>query len=320
MSKLFVRFMVCAAISCCSIGCQKSTVQSGRGDYLGQKPPGDTPALFAPGLVSTGMDDRDFTIAPDQSEIYYTILERPRYTIVRLRRVNDRWMGPEIAPFSGSYNDYEPQFSPDGTRLYFCSERPASPDDTTADSDIWYVEKKEGEWGRAVNIGAPVNSEFSEFYPSVTADGTLYFTSSTMKIMRAAFHDGVYDEPEALSDSINTRAEYNACIAPDESYMLFTSHSWGYQAGRGDMFMAFRKEDGSWSRPTHLGYEINSMAADMCPSISPDGMYLFFSSNRPIDTEVAEPVRAYRELMDYSRQPGNKKMDIYWVRMPDVLR
>lgn len=319
MRKLILYILISAA-ACWTVNCRNSMTLSGRGDYLGQQPPGSTPALFSPGLVSTGMDDRDFTMSPDQTEIFFTILERPRYTIVRLKRINNRWLGPEIAPFSGGYNDYEPMFSPDGRRLYFCSERPASPDDTTDDADIWYVERQDEGWGDPVNIGAPVNTGLNEFYPSVTADGTLYYTSHTMSIMRAAYRNGVYESPEALSDSINTRAEYNACVAPDESFIVYTSHSWGYQAGRGDLFVARRKADESWSRPKHLGYEINSMATDMCPSLSPDGKFLFFCSNRPIPAENAGPVTSYSQLDKFSRQPGNKKMDIYWVAMPDVMK
>jgi hypothetical protein len=35
-----------------------------KGDYLGQRPPGREAQLFAPGIVSTGLNDRDVTIRP----------------------------------------------------------------------------------------------------------------------------------------------------------------------------------------------------------------------------------------------------------------
>ena len=44
------------------------------GEYLGQKPPGATAELFAPGIVGTGMYTRDVAITPDGTEIYYGLM------------------------------------------------------------------------------------------------------------------------------------------------------------------------------------------------------------------------------------------------------
>ena len=41
------------------------------GDYFGQAVPGDSARLFAPGIISTGMDERDFAITPDGNEIFF---------------------------------------------------------------------------------------------------------------------------------------------------------------------------------------------------------------------------------------------------------
>ncbi|MBE0664402.1 MAG: hypothetical protein IH584_01170 [Candidatus Aminicenantes bacterium] len=35
------------------------------GPYLGQKPPGTTPELFAPGIVSTGLNELNSVFSPD---------------------------------------------------------------------------------------------------------------------------------------------------------------------------------------------------------------------------------------------------------------
>ena len=79
-----------------------------------------------PVIICTGMDERDIAISPDGKEIFYGILEKPHYVIVWLKEENGVWKPQEIASFSGLYNDYEPAFSPDGNRLYFCSDRPLS--------------------------------------------------------------------------------------------------------------------------------------------------------------------------------------------------
>ncbi|MCK5147180.1 PD40 domain-containing protein [bacterium] len=283
------------------------------GEYLAQTPPGEIPELFAPGIICTGMDDRDIAISPDGREIFYGVLEKPHYVLIWLKEVDGVWQSHKIAPFSGSYNDYEPQFSPDGNRVYFCSERPMEGKGDPKDADIWYVEREGESWGEPQNPGAPLNSELNEFYPSVTKDGTVYFTSHTMKICRSEFKNGKYCEPEILPNPINTRAEYNAFIDPDERYLIYTSHSWDHAAGRGDLFVAYRQDDDSWSVPRHLGHDINSNAIEMSPTVSSDGKYLFFSSMRTNEAHDPVQVKTYEELLTNFQKPQNKKLDIYWV-------
>lgn len=283
-------------------------------DYLGQSSPGSKAELFAPGIVSTGMNDRDIAISPDLDEIYYAVLEAPHYTIVFMKKVKGRWTKQKIAPFSGQYNDCEPQFSPDGKRLYFCSTRPLEGNGEPKDYDIWYVEKTQDGWGEAKNIGLPINTEKNEFYPSITHDETIYFTSHDMNIYRSRCVDGTYMPLEKLGDTVNTpRGEYNAYVAPDESYLIFTSHGWDRGVGRGDLFICFRENDDTWTRAVNLGPKVNSSAVDMCPTVSPDGKYLFFSSMRKSGTFSTEPVGSYDELLKNSKNPQNGKMDIYWV-------
>ena len=300
---------------------------SSTGEYLGQESPELKTKLFASGIVCTGMDDRDITISPDGKEIFYGVLEKPHYVLIWLKEVNGKWLSHKIAPFSGQYNDYEPQFSPDGNRLYFCSERPITGKGDPKDTDIWYVERIGDHWGEPQNLGAPVNTKEDEFYPSVTKDGSIYFTSHNMKICRSKYSNGSYSKPEILSDSINTRGEYNAFIDPDEAYLIFTSHGWGYAAGRGDLFVSYRKPDDSWTRPYHLGSEINSPSVEMSPSVSPDGKYLFFSSNRTIEAYNPDPIKTYKQILKGFNKPQNKKFDIYWTKttiieelMPENLK
>lgn len=284
------------------------------GYYLGQKLPGMTAELFAPKIVSTGMNDRDIAISPDLNEIYYSVLEEPHYTIVCMKKEKGRWKKQEVASFSGQYNDCEPQFSPDGKRLYFCSNRSLAGNNEPKDYDIWYVERINGDWGKPKNVGKPVNTDKNEFYPSITNDGTIYFTSFNMDIYRSRYKGEKYMSPEKLSDSVNTpRGEYNAYVAPDESYLIFTSHGWGKGEGRGDLFISFLCNDDSWTKAVNLGTNVNSNAVDMCPTLSPDGKYLFFSSMRKPEEFVQDPVGSYDELLKNSKDPQNGKMDIYWV-------
>jgi len=82
-----------------------------------------------------------------------------------------------VAPFSGNYYDLEATFAPDGKTLYFVSNRPLLKDSTLKDFDIWKTEKINGIWQAPKNLGNIINTEADEFYPSVTKNGTIYFTA-----------------------------------------------------------------------------------------------------------------------------------------------
>jgi Tol biopolymer transport system component len=284
-----------------------------RGPYLGQALPGMTAELFAPGVISSGLSDRDVVVSPDGLEIFYGILEYPRAILIRLFQEGGRWKR-QVAPFSGVWDDYEPHFSADGKRLYFVSNRPLDGKGESKDFDIWFIEKTAKGWGEPKNPGAPVNTEKDEFYPSVTKDGTVYLTSADMKILRCRNVEGILQSAEVLSDSVNSgRAEYNACIALDESFLIFTSHGWDKNAGHGDLFVVFRKPDGSWSSPRNLGPDVNSRVLDISPALSPDGKILFFSSTRRNETVDPEPIRSFGDIFRRMNVPQNGKLDVYWV-------
>jgi len=74
--------------------------------------------------------------------------------------------------------------------------------------------------------------------------------------------------------------EYNSFVAPDDSYLIFTSIRAEDNYGEGDLYICFHKQDGTWTRAINMGPEINSFARDYCPSVSPDGKYFFFSSRK----------------------------------------
>ena len=115
-----------------------------KGPYLGQKPPGKAPEIFAPGIVSTYGGEFNSVFSPDGNEFYFskTNKKKKKDQIMYMRRVNNLWIKPEIAPFSGNYDDCDVSISPDGNRLFFISIGRILPGSNTPTKRnyIWYME------------------------------------------------------------------------------------------------------------------------------------------------------------------------------------
>lgn len=256
-----------------------------KGEYLGQKPPGINPEVFAPGIVSTTQGEFNAAFSPDGKEFYFSVNEPSgRETMKFMTRKDNQWTPPQAVPFVSPQNDCDPLFSFDGQRLYFISTRPKKEKAGSSDWNIWYVERMDADWSKPINIGPPVNSDVDEYYVSLTKDGTIYFSSNragglgSFDIYRSRFVDGHYAKPENLGASINTKyLEHDPFIAPDESYILFTSVDRPEGFGTGDLYISSRRKDGTWTKSKNMGKAFNTSGYDFCPIVSPDGKYFFFT-------------------------------------------
>ncbi|MFH1940644.1 MAG: hypothetical protein ABIL68_00970 [bacterium] len=276
------------------------------GPYFGQKPPGMTPEVFAPGIVSTDVGEFNIVISPDGREIYFSRSSDSRPTaIMVIKQENGKWSKPTIASFSGRWSDMDPSMSPDGNRIVFGSSRPSGK--TNAEGcDIWIVERMaSGNWSEPRNVGDSINTMKNENYPMLIRNGTLYFQSNGhggmggLDIFRSEFRDGQFCSPENLGDAINsTYNDFDAYIAPDESMMIFSSSNRLDGFGSGDLYVSFRKKDGTWMNAKNMGERINTSSIEYCPKISPDGKYFFFTSGRSgngdiywVDVKVIEELK-----------------------------
>jgi hypothetical protein len=294
------------------------------GGYLGQEPPGVEAGLFARGIVSTGLGERDVAMTPDGDERYYAAVGGPVFNfgaIVVTERVDGQWTPPEVAPFSGQYMDLEPAISPDGQRFFFMSTRPVpGTTETAGNEDIWVMDRVGDGWGEPQNLGPPINTEGGEFFPSVTDDGTLYFTRKVAEgsesIYRSRLVEGAYSEPEMLPEQVNSgQLRFNAFIARDESYIIVCV--WGREDSLGgvDYYVVFRSPEDVWSKPINMGETVNAAeGAEWSPYVSPDGKYLFFMSSRAtIQNRYSPAPQTYDSLQDLHTQPMNGSFDIWWV-------
>jgi Tol biopolymer transport system component len=278
------------------------------------------PSIFAEGVVSTGDFDSHPAFTPDGKTLYF-VRSTPnfsRWTILVSRFVKGRWNTPEVAPFSGQYSDADPFITRDGSRFYFISNRPVA-EKAKPDLDIWVMEKTATGWSDPKNVGAPINSSGSEWYPTLAANGTIYFGSDReggrgrTDIYRSRLVDGKYAPPENLGEAINTQFnEFEPLIAPDESFLIFMGGGRADGHGGFDLYISYNR-NGVWTKPTNLGNKINSEGNEYSPAISPDGKYFFWSSTRSSADQPSKQRLDYSQLMRSLRSPGNGLGDIYQI-------
>ncbi len=272
------------------------------GEYLGQPLPGDTAELFAPGVVSTCKEHSAAMFAPDGTELYFGKMFPA--AIYLMRQVDGQWSEPEVAPFSGRYDDLYPFLSTDGKVIVFSSNRPleSGGEPLGRQLHLWVVERTATGWADPAHLDLGIEPPVRLGGPAIAADGTLYFgrqvESASQDIFEVRRVNGGYGTPRNLGSPVNSdQPDHSPYVAPDGSYILFSSFH-GSQ-GRSDLFVSFKADDGSWTRPLNLGPRVNSPWKDEFPYVSTDGKYLFFNSNRP-SVLYGSPI---------PDGPGN----VYWV-------
>ena len=155
------------------------------------------------------------------------------------------------------------------------------------------------------NLGDSINSEFDEYWPSLTADEqTLIFTrlipinsevgvkmvsgrnpSIDLKSVQEDFFISTKDNnvwlgAQNMGEPLNTNGNEGAqTVSVDGRIMYFTACNREDGKGRCDIYIC-KNENGEWSVPENIGSPVNSSSWEAQPSISPDGKTLFFVSNR----------------------------------------
>ena len=216
--------------------------------------------------------------APDAKTLYFITLrgEAKTTTIMQSHLVDGRWGPPEVAPFSAQDSNGDPAVSPDGSRLFFWSRRPApgKPKDKPT-PDLWWVDRVGNSWGQPNQVPGTLRTGG----PSVAADGTLYFFRSKddrSRLLRSRPFAGQYIKFDDLGDTVNGRyGGFDPAVAPDQSFIVFASKR-PDSIGESDLYISHRQQNG-WTEPRNLGPNVNSKVGEFCPSFSPDGKYLYFT-------------------------------------------
>lgn len=241
--------------------------------YLGQKPPGLIPELFAPKIIKTEFRQAAGVFTPDLKEFYFRRRggKYKNNALVVVKYEDNKWKESLIETRAG-----EPFISLDGKTMHLGKK---------------YRERTTTGWSEKKSLGKPFNN-FRIMRLTAAANGNYYFdeASETGPLRYSRLINGVHENPRILN--IEDIGNWNAhpFIAPDESYVIWDDQREKGGYGGADLYISFRQKDGSWGSSINLGDKINSELEEAYGSITPDGKYFFFH-----------------------RSTGNNKADIFWV-------
>lgn len=198
---------------------------------------------------------------------------------------------PDI--LNGPYDDRATTISSDGLSVYFHSDRPNG----FGGDDIWVsdYDPATSAWGEPRNLGPPINTADHEFHTFITQNGlSLYFASDRpggqvtydLWVSKRTKLDAPWEEPVLVPGEVNSdRSESAPCLSADECALYFSDYRLSLPrrggSGLSDLWMATRENPlAPWGMPVNLGPVVNSDRVDNNPRLSPDGLTLFFSSDK----------------------------------------
>jgi hypothetical protein len=284
------------------------------------------PEIVGPGVISTDDDELGGGVTPGGKTLIFEKSAAPHYLYIMCEShlVDGKWSRPEILPFSGQYRDTDPVIAPDGGSILFASDRPVNGQDLHRWS-IWRARRSaDGQWADPELVPGSVNSEGSQVFASVAANGDLYFASSrktgNYDVFRSKLVSGKYLEAEDLGPKLNgpTVNTFEALIAPDESYLLLGSFGREGGYGSSDLWVSFPEGDG-WSKPINLGPKINGRARDYSPRVTSDGKWLYYTSEKGFLDDQREQPFTFDDFSKGLAATDNGLGNLYRVPLQPVL-
>ena len=189
--------------------------------------------------------------------------------------------GPEL---NSSASDYGPVVSADEATILITSRRAGStggkkdPEGNGYFEDIYQATWQGNAWSRAINLGAPVNTDDHNATVGLAPDGQrmlVYSGTNGGDLLETTLSGTAWDRPRRLGGRINTNShETSASYSPDGRYLYFVSDREG-GAGGSDIYKV--DLDGK-NTPVNLGPTINTAYGEEGVFIQPDGKTMFFSS------------------------------------------
>ena len=188
-------------------------------------------AVLMPGALNTaGYDDLLAWPASGKSLLVYRNNEALAGDICVSTRQDDGTWGDAVKlpkPINSSYFEGSTSISPDGSKMFFVSERPTG----LGYGDLYFSEMRSGGWTQPEPVGAPVNTELDEKFVQALGDGRVILFASNghagfgdYDLYRAEWVDGGWSVPVNLGLGINgPREESTLSLSADGNSLLLAA-------------------------------------------------------------------------------------------------
>jgi len=266
-----------------------------QGPYLGQKQPGLTPEVFAPGIVSVkGRFDFGMSFSPDLDEVYFSVQPKEGVADIYFSKIEDKkWQPIQKAKFTKGQKagEMEPFVRADGKRIYFTGYSAGFKDE-----EIWYVDRLANGWSQAIKLDSPINDDDVMNLTQAKSGDVFYDNRSKRKMYSSISKNSGFPEVKAVEVEIGS----HPFISSSQDYLLVQAQNKNDKKRNSDIYVYFKEKDGTWTKPINLGEKVNSHFHERVPGVTPDGKYLFFSRYNEegglsdlywVSTEVIENVR-----------------------------
>lgn len=190
---------------------------------------------------------------------------------------------------NSEYPDYAPTISEDETLMVYTTRRPGDnmnekiAEDHEYYEEIFYSEKKNGEWQPGRNAGTPVNSNYHNASVNLSPDGKemiIYHDSNGGDLFVSNRKpDGSWSATRTM-EGINTEfLESSATITENGKIIYFTSNRPGGYGGTDIYSCELDKSGNRWVNIKNLGPLVNTELDEEGVFISANGQHLYYSSN-----------------------------------------
>jgi len=287
--KKSVLVILLLALTAISMNAQQNDFPKLTGPYLGQKPPGMTPEIFAAGIVSS-KEFVDFKLAfsPDGNECYFYRLSHPSDelipTIFFTKVEKGIWTKPSKLQITQGASAFHPCVTVDNKWLLFYWQFGPG---QTQQTGFYASARTDTGWSVPKYAGRGM-------YLTSDRSGNFYTTDSVWGaqpkhyLAKVTFSDGLFTQYERLNIRTHYGKQTHPCIAPDGSYLIFDT-----EEENSRLFVSIKDKEGNWGEAIDLtphGFKPQARGA----YISPDGKYLFFSYDMDIwwvDIRAIEKLR-----------------------------
>ncbi len=193
---------------------------------------------------------------------------------------------PEVLDSVNSqFSEQHLSISPDGSTLFFSRENhPLNVGGRKDEGDIWMSNFTGLEWTKPENITS-INHQGFTSPIGFTRNGQ-FFLYNKVRFEKGIYVGEIWASDRSFENAVkldipafrNFSPMQSGCLSQDGQFLLVSVETnIGY--GVEDLYVCMLQQDGSWSRPRNLGYQINSAFQEITPFLAGDNKTLIFATN-----------------------------------------